>query len=106
MQGGGHRNSHSAEFPIRPVGRGEEPAAPGREDHRRPVLRCRREEGPLRALPPESLRQKLRLVLYRMVRGQLVRGESGQGGDHLHEGADETRGGGTPDHGGFDVESK
>jgi len=46
------------------------------------------------------------VVLHRLVRGRLVRDQSGEGGYHLHEGADATGSGGALDHRGTHVESE
>lgn len=69
LQGSRNRNSYASELPVGPVGRGEKSASPRCQNHRRFVLRGGREKSSLRIVSSESVRQKLRVVLHRLVRG-------------------------------------
>lgn len=48
LQAKRHRDHNQAKFPERSYGRGEEPASARRPDHRRVVLRCRRQKSAVR----------------------------------------------------------
>jgi hypothetical protein len=65
LHGGEHRDRDEAVVPERSGGRGQEPEEAGRQGDRGAVLRGGSEEGALRDVQAEALRQVLHVVFYR-----------------------------------------